>query len=252
MEPNKFEKYIKKQLQQREIQPSSEAWEHLTKKLDETEPPAKRRSYFWYGMAASFVGLLLISAIFFGLRNPGSALEGEVVNTTDETIETNSNPLVFEEKEIEDAVVEHEKIEQPPIVQEEMVVKKQMSELGNQITSVEEVDDLSVSRKTESDITSNTFKEEVIDTKILEIVAAVDSLERNSDALTEAEVDALLRNAQEEILRGRLFNKNGSVDAMALLTEVEDELDQSFRDQIFESLKAGFLKVRTAVADRNR
>jgi len=38
---------------------------------------------------------------------------------------------------------------------------------------------------------------------------------------------------------------------MALLTEVEGELDQSFRDQIFEKLKSGFLKVRTAVADRN-
>ena len=36
------------------------------------------------------------------------------------------------------------------------------------------------------------------------------------------------------------------------LTEVEDELDQSFRDQIFDSLKEGFLKVRTAVADRNK
>jgi len=35
------------------------------------------------------------------------------------------------------------------------------------------------------------------------------------------------------------------------LNEVEGELDISFREQIFESLKTGFLKVRTAVADRN-
>jgi len=66
--------------------------------------------------------------------------------------------------------------------------------------------------------------------------------------LTNAEVDDLLRSAQEEILREKLFSQNGSVDAMAL----QDELDQSFRDQIFESLKTGFLKVRTAVADRNK
>ncbi|MFK7811850.1 MAG: hypothetical protein AB8B59_05100, partial [Maribacter sp.] len=70
--------------------------------------------------------------------------------------------------------------------------------------------------------------------------------------LTEAEVDDLLRNAQEEIFRDELFNRNGSVDALALLNEVETELDKSFRDQIFESLKTGFLKVRTAVADRNK
>ena len=31
----------------------------------------------------------------------------------------------------------------------------------------------------------------------------------------------------------------------------EDELDESFRDQIFDALKSGYLKLRTAVADRN-
>jgi len=81
-------------------------------------------------------------------------------------------------------------------------------------------------------------------------VAKVDALEL-SDAVTDAEVDSLLLQAQQDILKENLFNTDNSVNAMALLTEVEDELDQSFRDQIFESLKTGFLKVRTAVADRN-
>ncbi|PHQ62576.1 MAG: hypothetical protein COC08_00130 [Maribacter sp.] len=69
--------------------------------------------------------------------------------------------------------------------------------------------------------------------------------------MTDAEVDSLLRKAQEEILANKIFGEDYSVDAMALLNEVEDELDQSFRDQIFETLKIGFLKVRTAVANRN-
>ncbi|CAN0604335.1 unnamed protein product, partial [Ectocarpus sp. 12 AP-2014] len=72
-----------------------------------------------------------------------------------------------------------------------------------------------------------------------------------NSTVTDAEVDSLLTRAQDEILRDKIFNKDKSVDAMALLTEVEDELDKSFRDQIFDSLKAGFIKVRTAVADRN-
>ena len=82
------------------------------------------------------------------------------------------------------------------------------------------------------------------------IVAQLDVLEQYS-AVTDAEVDSLLKRAQDEILRDKLFNTDKSVDAMALLTEVEGELDQSFRDQIFNSLKASFIKVRTAVADRN-
>jgi hypothetical protein len=48
----------------------------------------------------------------------------------------------------------------------------------------------------------------------------------------------------------RLF-KNDRVEAIALLNQAEDELDQSFRDHIFEALKDGFFKVRTAVASRN-
>jgi hypothetical protein len=72
-----------------------------------------------------------------------------------------------------------------------------------------------------------------------------------SSQVTDAELDSLLRNAQEAIVREQLFNTDKTVNAIALLTEVEDELDQSFRTQIFQSLKTGFLKVRTAVADRN-
>jgi hypothetical protein len=39
---------------------------------------------------------------------------------------------------------------------------------------------------------------------------------------------------------------------MALLNQAETELDLSVRDQLFEALKSGYLKVRTAVADRDK
>ncbi len=93
--------------------------------------------------------------------------------------------------------------------------------------------------------------EQLINAKIAEIVAQVDLMENNNLPISNAEVDSLLRKAQNEVLADKIFNKEGKVDAMALLNEVEGELDKSFREQIFESLKTGFLKVRTAVADRN-
>jgi hypothetical protein len=36
-----------------------------------------------------------------------------------------------------------------------------------------------------------------------------------------------------------------------LLSDVEDELNRSLRDQLFEKLKEGYQKVRTAVVYRN-
>lgn len=46
-----------------------------------------------------------------------------------------------------------------------------------------------------------------------------------------------LRAAQRQILTDKLFSESGAMDAMSLLGEVEDELDESFRDQIFDALK---------------
>ena len=83
------------------------------------------------------------------------------------------------------------------------------------------------------------------------MVAQVELLENNNISISNTEIDSLLRKAQDEILTDKIFNQEGKVDALALLNEVEGELDISFREQIFESLKTGFLKVRTAVADRN-
>jgi len=92
----------------------------------------------------------------------------------------------------------------------------------------------------------------IIDQKVNEVLETVIRLERKSTQISDAEVDSLLRAAQLDILKEKVFQKNGKVDAMALLTEVEDELDQSFRDKIFNKLKERLFKARTAVADRNQ
>jgi len=64
MEPNKFEKHIKNQLEEREIKPSSGAWEKLSERLDDEIPQVKKRNYFFYAVAASFIGLLIASIIY--------------------------------------------------------------------------------------------------------------------------------------------------------------------------------------------
>jgi hypothetical protein len=252
MEPNKFEKHIKKQLEEREIQPSVNAWESLSEKLDAVgAPQLKRKGYFWYGIAASVIGLLIISVLYFNTSNSKNTSEVQIVDATDEPIESRTSSGVIEEEGVKAAIVEYKSIKELPPEDIKSIDKNPISELNNQVASVEK-NDTALESVVEKVETPYSFKEEIINTKVFEIVAAVDSLEQNNNALTNAEVDSLLRNAQEEILREKLFNKTGSVDAMALLTEVEDELDESFRDQIFESLKTGFLKVRTAVADRNK
>ena len=83
------------------------------------------------------------------------------------------------------------------------------------------------------------------------MLATVLNLESESNQVTDVEVDSLLRAAQFDILKEKVFQDNGKVDAMALLVEVEDEIDQSFREKIFKKLKDGLFKARTAIANRN-
>jgi len=92
---------------------------------------------------------------------------------------------------------------------------------------------------------------ELILEKAREVVAQVEYLEGQRQQVTEGEVDSLLRAAQQQILGERIFQDEGAVDALALLAEVEGELDASFRERVFDALKAGYLKMRTAVAQRN-
>ncbi|MBN2868356.1 MAG: hypothetical protein JXK08_06775, partial [Flavobacteriaceae bacterium] len=89
--------------------------------------------------------------------------------------------------------------------------------------------------------------------KIQELVAQVQNLKDKNKTVTDSEIDALLEQAQNEIrLQKEIYNNaTGVVDAKALLSEVEQELDESFRDKAFKALKENFDFIKTAIANRN-
>ena len=248
METDKFEKHIKTKLQEREIQPSANAWSKIASELNDDDAK-KKPVYLWKGIAASVVVLIGIAMFYFNGNTAVTKIPTEIVDiekdrTLNEVSEKDVLPIGKEEVEVVahsetetsiEKVVEEENIlikEQEPLV-----LKDEIEVAVNQVPTSTSVEKLVVT-------------DDIINSKVADVIAQVTVLEQNS-TVTDAEVDSLLKRAQDEILREKIFNKDKSVDAMALLTEVEDELDQSFRDQIFDSLKAGFIKVRTAVADRN-
>ena len=90
----------------------------------------------------------------------------------------------------------------------------------------------------------------VIDNKISDIVAQVEQLEQKNKVVTDEEIEALLLKAQHEITTQQILQSN-TVNASALLLDVESELDESFKDRVFEALKTGFEKLKTTVAERD-
>lgn len=73
--------------------------------------------------------------------------------------------------------------------------------------------------------------------------------ESQTRKVTDAQIEALLARADEEIGREQKIAWNP--DADELLQIVEMELEQSFRVKVFDILKEGFHKTRTAVLNRN-
>ncbi|MBT8293374.1 MAG: hypothetical protein HKP39_10495 [Eudoraea sp.] len=246
MEPTKLEDHIKKTLKEHEIKPSEGAWDKVKGQISQDFKP-KRTGYYRYGIAAGFIGILILSVLYF--------TTGEVdLNQEIQTVTQPSTPIVG---------IEKEELLKAPISEEESLVSgvKESSHVAEEKSTIEaRKESGGVMVVSEDDQLVNTAENqnivpedpnERIDAKLAEVLAVVTKYEENNEELTDLEVDSLLRRAQKEILTEKLINSDKSVNPEELLSQVEEELDQSFRDKILEKLKSGYNKVRTAVADRN-
>lgn len=252
METDKFEQHIRTKLSEREITPSKEAWSKIAYKLPE-QTSSRKSGYFWMGIAASV--LVVLGTVLFGLNTdvntPSKEIEVVAVPVKEAKEKGNEVNSINNGQDGDNAIVQQAVVEEETNVgatNEEIVAAVEKKETMGSAIDVAVLDD--GPKEFRDAISPVIVSDAILDLKINEVIAQVDALELNS-SVTEAEVDSLLQKAQQDILREKLFNPDYSVNAIALLTEVEEELDQSFRDQIFESLKTKFLKVRTAVADRN-
>lgn len=242
---DKLDKHIKDTLKERQIAPSPEAWEKIASQLS-TVPQKRKRNWYPLAIAASFSGIVLVAYLFFTAESP-KEMQPQLVeeNQSREPIEEiNSENTFIPDEVIEEQTTLAENAEQPT------------RQEANKQTVGEEIpkEERELALETPKTPIKDQFvkpSEQLIALKVEEVVAQVEFLEHQKQEVSDAEVDSLLRRAQRQILTDKLFTQTGSVDAVSLLAEVEDELDESFRDQIFDALKDGYLKLRTAVADRN-
>ncbi len=244
---HKFEKTFRKELKKREISPAANSWEKLSSQLEKEDK--KSQSYYWLtGIAASLTAAFLIFSFVFNNETiteepaivdaPSSVIEREQDENT--IIKKETPALVNEEKDLRLNNVPAAK-EQPQgtvnaPVQE--IVVNNSQDLPKKLENVSAAEDL--------------VRDEKLSAGLEEVIAEVNSKLENTGDLSETEIDALLYQAAAEISRNR-NNKAyaGKIDAGSLLMDVEMELDQTFRDKVFDLLKEGYLKARTAVANRS-
>lgn len=264
MAPIKFEEQLKDKLEKRSIQPSQDAWNKLSDKLDEVEDKQNNKGFWWLGIAAAIVGVML--AITFVFNSNTEITEPTIVDTKKENvIDTeliqnkdvlkDNNTVVTElkdETESKNIQANNTKTQIDKTPLKTIVNQKQnaiIKEVDGKSTAVANANTAEISKP-------NTAKAvEVLsfeDQKVKDVVAQIQQLQKDNKEVTTEEIDALLEMAHKEITMQKLYNEAiNKVDANALLQSVEDDLEQSFRAKVFDAIKSGYESVKTAVAERN-
>jgi hypothetical protein len=80
MAPINFKNDLKEKLEQRRFQPSANAWETLQSRLETNQVKKSNKTFWRLGIAASFVGILIVSSLFFN-KNQSETIEPILVDT---------------------------------------------------------------------------------------------------------------------------------------------------------------------------
>ncbi len=252
MAPIKFEEHLKEKLEKRSIQPSAETWKSLANRLDQHDKQQNRRTFWWLGIAASVVGIALVATLIFS-GSESRSIEPTVVDTKD-TEEIKSNTLASENLEVPKEETKSDSkqdmkasTEENPIPKAKRIPKEEMI-LKEAVAS----SDLTVQEPIQNILDTPETTADFEQSKLEEVVAEIQKINTENQGVAEAEIDSLLKQAERELLTDRIYNENSkTVDANALLQDVEEELEQSFRTKVYEALKNSYVTVKTAVAERN-
>ncbi len=225
MEPNKLENDFRDKLAQRTLKPSPMAWDRLDAMLSVAEEKKKPKKRTWMYLAASFLGLLLMGTLFL---KQGSSEIDTTVKSNDAVVATPSA------KSTDNTGVA------APIVE---TVTEMPAAISNQPVQVAEVKHKPASTKTVAD---PQVKNEILP-----------AVMQNNEAIAENIQEKPLVNDADKLLAESLSQNQGNtkrsikVDSKSLLSSVEGELDQSFKEKAFNGAVKNFNAIKTSVANRN-
>lgn len=224
MEPSKMDNQFRKQLNEREIQPSEAAWDRLDAMLSIAEK--KKRKFPWMYIAASVLGFLLIGTVFFSSKG--------------DSIEIQKEDVVFEKER----PIEPER-DAKSIVSKEAVVSESL------VTTV-----VSKTEPKRSEIKVLTEESTTIkNNQVAEVLIINQKTEKQSikSQSNSAAVDQLLAAVENSSKKETQFDRNPSiqVDAAKLLSQVDGELELSFREKVINRVSKNYHTVKVALAKRN-
>ncbi len=222
---NNTEDDFRQKLNQREITPSAAAWDRLDAMLTVAEGKKKKRSFGWLYIAASVLGFTLITAAYFSQT-------GEMIDAGNDRVvlenqpkdeikaETPAEAVVINKKEATAAVaVTKQTIS--PLIKKSSIAPEVQPEYQPQIAQ-----QTIINQKNEQEIKTKT---------------------------SYVDVDELLASVEKEGKTKLTFpgKEKVKVNPGTLLSQVDGELDLSFREKALRSISRQYEKINVALSNRN-
>lgn len=249
MEPNKLETQIKEKLSSREIQPTEIAWDRLDAMLSVSEEKKTKRFPFltskFIGIAASVLVFLSVGLYFINQENTDIKVEESVV--VKEEIKTNtSEENTTEVEEINSITVQSEEQVAVTTNNKPQTINKKSSQSFNQniqnnqkatvnpiINKNKEIEYLGNGDVAQKDLPRIETRKEIVVSKP-----------------NNVNVDDLLASVENESKNTK--KPSVKVNANTLLSQVDGELEQSFRQKAINRISRNYQEVKLALANRNQ
>lgn len=244
MEPNNIENQIREKLNNRAIQPSAQSWDRLDAMLSITEEKKTKRSFGWLYIAATLLVFVSVGTFFYNQ-------DGTKINTN-KTIVVNEN--------VKDSVKYN------AVADKEIPIKKQQSvdERNNTSTAVKNQSSIiaQANQKTNSNPIINTrgiAERSVAKEKEIEFQNSTDVALKNFPKIISPDkeiviVKSTISNqdavASVDVKKSESISKV-KVNANSLLSEVDGELELTFRDKVLKRVNKNYKEVKVALANRN-
>jgi len=233
MEPNNIENQIREKLNSREIQPSTQAWDRLDAMLTVAEEKKTKRSFFSYkfiGIAASVLVFVTLGLFYFNQKNTA-------IETQNTVVETENGSKEIPDSKFQIPNIENKQNNEVVVSNEKMTTHNPKPETRNSQSTSNEV----------SIITQNK-EEAIVNQEIVSPKQEVKTIKKTS----MVDVDELLASVEKDRKKETKVGKsNINIDAKSLLSEVDTELDLTFRQRVLNTVNKNYKSVKEAVANRN-
>ena len=235
MAPNKLENQIKEKLNSREIQPSAQAWDRLDAMLTVAEEKKTKRSFGWLYIAAGITILLTVGMFLFTQNGTDIQPQNNVVDT-----ETKKDPLQKEENNRQAPIAEknqeNQAVASSPINnnhQQSVSIINQKTNNQNQISNDKEIKFQNSQDVVQKDVPKTEERKPT-------------TIDR-STVLSDEQLLASLDNSVKKSTN----QSSVKVDAKTLLSEVDGEVEYTFREKVINKISKNYKEVKVALANRN-